>query len=172
MQPLIFHKKKLLAVLACPPTTSGTRTLARVHELKSQLGLSDVAIVNLLKIATYRTTDISRVGVDKDVWIASRGEILRSLEESDFVLFAYGLSEPTGLARKWHREQIAWLQREISDRELIAFQIGDGPRHPSRWHRLTTRTHPGQDVSTAVVELIQVCKAANHASKNILFTCR
>jgi hypothetical protein len=151
----MYGDKSLLIVLACPPTTSGTRTLARIENFKAELNISSVTVANLLNVASYRTNGMSATGITETPWLESREPILRGLEVSELVLLAYGVSEPSGPARTWHREQIAWLHSEITSRELPAIQIGEGPRHPSRWHRLTTKTHPEQDVSKAVVELIQ-----------------
>jgi hypothetical protein len=153
--------KNLLVVLACPPTTSGARTLARISSLEAALRLSSAAIVNLLNVPSYRTQGMSVAGSEERVWLESRALILKGLEAADLVLLAYGVSEPSGPARKWHRDQIRWLQAEINQRSLQTFQVGEGPRHPSRWHRLTTRTHPQEDVTRAVVELLQPSPALN-----------
>ncbi|WP_208722094.1 hypothetical protein [Rhodococcus qingshengii] len=37
---------------------------------------------------------------------------------------------------------MAWLTEEIADRSVPVWYVGDGPRHPSRWHRWTHRTYP------------------------------
>lgn len=94
--------------------------------------------------------DISTLGTNEAGWTSARHKILGVLGQSAGVLLAYGVAEPTGLARGFHREQVAWLQDEIVAHDIPVFQFGDGPRHPSRWHRWTSRVHQGLPFAEAM----------------------
>lgn len=132
----------LACVLANPPTTSGSRTLGRVGKAAELLGFSGAEVVNLFPLATYRTGGISELGAEAEYWLQARKPIEEALQRSAAVLLGYGATEPSGLARDHHRDQVAWLRRRIAERNLPTYQVGDGPRHPSRWQRWTYRHHP------------------------------
>lgn len=72
------------------------------------------------------------------------------LDRATHILLGYGTTEPTGPARLHHREQVAWLRRAIGERGLPIYQVGNGPRHPSRWQRWTFRTYPGVPFADAL----------------------
>lgn len=132
-----------MAVLAAPPTTSGQRTLRRIEAARELLGLESVEVVNMFPLETYRTTDMTRLGTNPSDWVEARSAMEDYVCGAAAVLLAYGVSEPSGLARTYHREQVAWLRSLIDQEAVPAYQVGDGPRHPSRWHRWTSRAHPG-----------------------------
>lgn len=133
----------LVCVLANPPTTSGIRTLGRVQQAAEILGCERAEVVNLFQIATYRSGGIAEVGTDSDTWHAARDAVDVALDRATHVLLGYGTTEPTGPARLHHREQVSWLQQQIAARGLPTYQVGDGPRHPSRWQRWTFKNHVG-----------------------------
>lgn len=133
----------LLCVLSNPPTTSGARTLGRVRQAGDVLGVPRVEVVNLLQVATHRTGQVTEVGVDLMAWRRSRSLLEEGLDHATYVLLGYGVSEPSGAARQHHRDQVEWLRRHLIARQLPVYQVGDGPRHPSRWQRWTSRNHPG-----------------------------
>lgn len=132
----------LVCVLSNPPTTSGLRTLGRVRQAGDLLGCPQVEVVNLLHIATYRTGGVAEVGSDPEPWQESRGPVGTALDRATKVLLGYGTTEPSGPARQHYRDQVAWLHRQLTERELPTYQVGDGPRHPSRWQRWTFRSFP------------------------------
>lgn len=132
----------LVAILASPPTTDGTRTLRRLELARVCLGFDEVTVVNLFPLPTYRTGDISRLGMDDSVWHSARPSVEAAMKTASALLLGYGITEPAGLARRHHRDQVAWLREQQDARHLDAYQVGGSPRHPSRWQRWTSRAHP------------------------------
>lgn len=143
----------LVAVLASPPTTPGDRTRARVELARQHLGADRVAIVNIFSRPTYRTTDISSEGEDESGWVAAREPISNAIADGAIGLLAYGTSMPTGVARFHHRAQVSWLHEALISASIPVFQVGDGPRHPSRWQRWTSRAYPNM----AFTEALRLC---------------
>lgn len=156
----------LLCVLANPPLTSGARTLSRVELACATLGFGEVRVENLFATPSRSANDISALGKSETGWTSARHQILETLGQSAGVLLAYGMAEPTGLARGRHREQVAWLQEVIAAQDIPVFQFGDGPRHPSRWHRWTSRVYQGLPFVEAMERSIMaVC--VNQHSKDL-----
>lgn len=138
----ILADQKLVAVLSNPPSvTSGNRTRGRVDQARAALRLDSCEISNLFSLSTYRTGDISSLGAEEEPWLIARQSLLRSLCVADAIILGYGLTEPTGPARAFHRSQVSWLMNEIKTLSVPAYVVGDGPRHPSRWQRFTSRVH-------------------------------
>lgn len=133
---------RLIAILANPPLTGGDRTRARVDRVRSMLGHQSAEIVNLFPEATHRTGAITRLGTDEALWVSARPSIESALTMADSVLLGYGLDEPAGAARSYHRAQVNWLYGALRVRKLPTYVVGEGPRHPSRWQRYTSRRHP------------------------------
>jgi hypothetical protein len=134
------NSRRLVAILSNPPSeTDGSRTRSRVEQASAALGLGTVDVVNLFSVATYRSDDISQTGATPEPWLAARPAIADAVEHADAVLLAYGISEPTGAAREFHRGQVQWLTNLLTKSGLPVYVVGDGPRHPTRWQRYTTR---------------------------------
>ncbi|MDI2020000.1 hypothetical protein PJL18_00496 [Paenarthrobacter nicotinovorans] len=133
----------LLCVLANPPTTSGIRTMSRVNLACALLRYDQVRVENLFAMPSHSANDISLLGRSEAGWLEARAGLAQAVAQSTGVLLAYGMAEPSGLARVHHRDQVAWLWQAIANEALPVFQMGDGPRHPSRWHRWTSRFHVG-----------------------------
>lgn len=147
----------LLAILATPPrTTSGSHTRTRVRAAAAFLGFKASHIVNLLDAPTRDVTEISAIGVGIDVWLHSRPPISAALDNCDGVLVAWGVTAPVGPARHHHSAQIRWVIDEAETRGLRLWSVGDVPRHPSRWQRLTSREHPGVEFAEALAASLQV----------------
>lgn len=143
--------KRLLTILATPPlTTSGARTLRRVRMAAEVIGSSSAIVANLLEVATVDVRDIAIAGRDSDEWHNSRGLLQAAIASADYVLLAWGCSEPTGPAKHHHRAQVAWVMGELNTRGLPLWTFGGLPRHPSRWQRYTSREHPGSTFRAAV----------------------
>lgn len=136
-------ERVLLAVLTNPPLTTGTRTLRRVTLAADYLGFAQVQVVNLFAVPSHATGEISMLGSDEGGWLTAREILLPQLISSHEVLLAYGLSAPTGPARLHFLSQVEWLRGMLAEHDLPSWQVGDGPRHPSRWQRWTYRAHPG-----------------------------
>lgn len=150
----------LVAVLANPPgITNGDRSRRRIEQAQTSLGLTSSTIVNLFPLPTYRTGEISLLGSHQGPWISARPPILRVLRatnaETDAVLLGYGVSEPTGAARELHRFQVSWLRQQLDFLKLTIYVVGDGPRHPSRWHRYTSRHYAGLPFDQALANSLR-----------------
>lgn len=133
---------RLVAILANPPLTDGTRTLRRVELAAELLGFTEVGTANLFALPSHATGAIAKLGETETGWLQARPHLTTSIKSADGVLLAYGTTTPTGDARLHFRQQVVWLTKEIADRSLPTWHVGDGPRHPSRWHRWTHRTYP------------------------------
>lgn len=134
----------LLVVGSNPPSqTSGQRTWGRVEQARVILGLEEARLVNLFAIPSYRSSEVSELGVEPDAWLAARTDLEVGLSSADGVLLAYGTRPPDGLARQYFREQVDWLDRRIDALGLPSWWVGGAPRHPSRWQRYTWREFPG-----------------------------
>lgn len=140
----------LVAVLSNPPVTDGKRTLRRVALAADLLRFDEVEVVNLFFVPSYRTGAISTLGAAEEQWIEARPEIDRALGKASGVLRAYGTTAPVGAARGHFRRQVEWLDHRLAVEALPAWQVGDGPRHPSRWQRWTSRAHPEVPFADAV----------------------
>lgn len=132
----------LLVVGSNPPTTSGQRTLARAEQARHILDFDYCELVNLFSLPTYRTSGLAVAGISPDGWLDARTHLAVALGRASAVLLAYGISKPSGAAAKHHDAQVLWLESEITRRGLPVWWVGGAPRHPSRWHRYTHRTHP------------------------------
>jgi hypothetical protein len=145
-----MRQRTLACILSNPPTTSGARTLARLDLAREALGFETAVVANLFVRPSRRTGEIRLMGTDQDGWLEARPGLAHALCVSDAVLFAFGVEEPSGQARVHFREQLGWMRGEVSARQLTAYQVGDGPRHPSRWQRWTYRAHPDVTFPEAV----------------------
>lgn len=147
--------RHLVVVCANPSLGSGRATLARCELARSVLGSTSVRIANLFALPTHSVTEIAQVGAGEEGWLAARAGLQVALEGADLLLLAYGTTEPLGSARGHHRRQIAWLSQRTLLPSSHTLQVGDGPRHPSRWQRWTARAHPGLDFRTALAMSIR-----------------
>lgn len=143
-------REELLAILANPPLTQGTRTLRRVELAADLLGFARVHVVNLFALPSHTTGEIAVLGVDEGGWLTARESLGACLDTAQGVLLAYGARAPVGIARLHFGSQVEWLHGLITEHELPSWHVGDGPRHPSRWQRWTHREHPGVPFADAL----------------------
>jgi hypothetical protein len=143
-------RRELLCILANPPLGSGERTRARLGLARDLLGFETFTIRNLFAVPSGAVTDISTLGATPAGWTQARQQLEPAFSVCDGVLLGYGISEPTGAARKYHREQVEWVAERLAASGCQAFQVGDGPRHPSRWQRWTSRYHRELEFSAAL----------------------
>ena len=134
--------KTLLAVLSNPPLTDGRRTLQRVELAVALLGFDRVVVGNLFGVPSHATGAISALGLGPEGWETARSHLDDHLAACDGALLAFGVSAPAGAARERFRRQVRWLLDRTVAVGLPTWQVGDGPRHPSRWQRWTARAHP------------------------------
>lgn len=66
------------------------------------------------------------------------------------VLLAHGVCMPNGPAKRHFTAQTEWLHHQLDKHGLAPWQVGDGPRHPSRWQRYTSLHHPGASFPEAL----------------------
>ncbi|GAB3745549.1 DUF1643 domain-containing protein [Microlunatus parietis] len=130
--------------------TEGTRTLRRVELAADLLGFARVEIANLFAESSQTTNEIALLGANESGWLSARQPLLDCITGAEGVLLAYGAAEPTGTARSHFRTQVEWLRDRIAASRLPEWQVGDGPRHPSRWQRWTHRAHPGVPFAEAL----------------------
>ncbi len=140
----------LLVVGLSPPTTSGARTRARVDMACRLLNQASLVMVNLYAFPTRDLGSLSEVGKERAGWDAARSGIEAGLGVAKDVLLAYGVRTPAHEAGRHFRRQVAWLEGELDQRGLAVWQVGDTPRHPSRWQRFTHRSAPGVPFETAL----------------------
>src|SRR4051795_10941044 len=114
----------LLAILASPPLTAGVRTTRRGDTAAGLLGFSESGIANLFALPSLTTNDISVCGDELRGWQAARQELTAGLGVATGVLLAYGIREPSGLARVHFRDQLSWLSSAIAARRLSAWCVG------------------------------------------------
>jgi len=140
----------LVAVLSSPPLTTGERTRARVDLARELLGFDDVVLVNLIRVATHSTGDLSQVGRDLGVWLEARPAIAEAVAVADAALLGYGCTPPIGPARQHFKAQENWLAGLLDRLGVEVIMVGGQPRHPSRWQRWTSRRYPDIAFSEAL----------------------
>lgn len=141
----------LLVIGSNPPSqTSGKRTLNRVEQARDILGFEEARLVNLFGGSSYRSGDVSVLGVEPAGWLAARGDLEAGLSSASAVLLAYGTNPPTGPARLHFRGQVDWLEGRIAALSLPSWWVGGAPRHPSRWQRYTWREFPDTSYAAAL----------------------
>lgn len=123
------------------------------------LRFESVRLANLFALPSYRSGGLSELGATPEGWLAARAEMEQALGEASAVLLAYGVGEPTGQARAYFREQVAWLNERIEQHGLPTWWVGGAPRHPSRWQRYTWRAHPDSAFGDALGSAL-VCRVS------------
>lgn len=144
------RREVLLFVGLNPPLTSGTRTRARVELARTLLGFEAVEHGNLFAQPTKDLAGITTVGVSEDGWTAARTDLTRQLQRAQGALLGYGVQSPSGVAGRLFKEQVAWLEAELTHLALPVWEVGGQPRHPSRWQRHTHRAHFGTPFEMAL----------------------
>lgn len=149
--------RTLVAVLTNPALTDGRRTLNRVTMAAKLLGFDRLLVGNLFALPSHATGAITELGVSPHGWATSKSHLTDHLASSDGVLLAFGVTAPSGPARDHFRSQVRWLIERTVSLDLPTWQVGDGPRHPSRWQRWTSRAHPDLRFPEALrTSLVQV----------------
>lgn len=144
----------MTAVLLNPPAGDGSRTHANVRLAADCLACDVVRIVNLFPIATKDAAELSLVAHDARGWIQQRATIAAAIKDGDEVLFGWGVSSLGGVARPCMQDQIDWVISELRAVGGRAWVVGDGPRHPSRWHQYLSDRH-GRTAGGSMAERIQ-----------------
>jgi Protein of unknown function (DUF1643) len=135
----IDGRRMMGAILLNPPTGSGERSVRHVAAAAKTLGASEFEIANLFATSTRNHREMSAAGSDARGWAVARVALERTLERSDLILLAYGVTSPTGQARQHFENQTGWLRQRLLDFGHVTYwRVGDGPRHPSRWHQFVS----------------------------------
>lgn len=144
------RREVLLFVGLNPPLTSGTRTRGRVELARTLLGFEVVEHGNLFAHATKDLAGITTLGVSEDGWSAARSELTRQLRRAQGALLGYGVQSPSGAAGRLFKDQVEWLEAELTQVAVPVWVVGGQPRHPSRWQRFTHRAHFGTPFDVAL----------------------
>lgn len=134
-------QRLLVAVLLNPPEGEGKRTVTHLQVVRDCLNCDVVQIVNLYPHATKDLAGLGRVAGDAKDWIEQRHVISMALRQADEVLLGWGVSLPTGAARAQMIAQVGWAIDELQTLGVVPWVVGDGPRHPSRWHQYVSDRH-------------------------------
>jgi hypothetical protein len=127
--------------------------LSRAAEL---LGSRGVTIANLVEVATSSSSALATTDIPMEEWFASRLSLSRAVNESDPLLFGWGLTTRLGRARAQAEEQIKWLVDEAYRAgHTDAWTIGE-TRHPSRWHQYTADLHGRTSGGSSEARLLEV----------------
>ncbi|GAA5090774.1 hypothetical protein GCM10025760_16880 [Microbacterium yannicii] len=145
----------LLAILHSLPVGSGLRTTRRVEIAQRALECDSSSIVNMYP-AELSDSNALNGQVTTDTLARGRELIQRELDSGAIsdVLLAYGVQLPTGPIRREYRAQVDWVSAELERRRLRVWSFGGRPTHPSRWHRLVSRVHPGSSVESRAAEFL------------------
>jgi hypothetical protein len=131
------------AILINPPIGNGSATHRHLEALREVLGCDLVQIANLLSVPTASTDDIREAGVGVESWRRARPQIRSLIRSADHIVLGWGLGGISGIARQHFDAQVRWVERELTRRGegVLVWTVGDGPRHPSRWHQYVSDKH-------------------------------
>lgn len=147
----------MLAVLANPPVSSGTRTRRQIQVASELMGCDRFEIGNLFPIPTRDIPAIASVGRDESLWLLGRQAIRESLAVADVVLGGWGITRLSGQAQLHFQEQVAWFVLALDEAGVgEVWMVGGVPRHPSRWHRYVSDKHGRVEPGTPHERLAQV----------------
>lgn len=131
------------AILINPPLGNGGATLRHLEALREVLECDLVQIANLLSVPTASTDDIREAGVRPGSWHRARPKVRNLIHSADHIVLGWGLGGISGIARQHFIAQVRWVERELARRGegVPVWTIGNGPRHPSRWHQYVSDRH-------------------------------
>lgn len=134
--------KILVAVLANPSTTGGDRTRKRIALAAEVLGYDGYRITNLFSIASASSREVAALGKGPQGWYTARVDILDGIKEAEGVLLGFGIIATSGDGKHHLRAQLSWLCAELQNAgHAEVWQLGERPRHPSRWHQYVSDLH-------------------------------
>lgn len=150
------ERRLLVAVLLNPPMNGGRRTNERLKVVRDYLECDAVRIVNLYPGATKDLAGLAEVACDPSVWLKHRSVIAEELRQCNEVLLGWGVSLPAGAARIQMIAQVGWVADELRMIGIVPWIVGDGPRHPSRWHQYVSDRY-GRTSGGSFVERVREC---------------
>jgi hypothetical protein len=131
------YMTRLAVVLLNPvPHDRPTVTARNVELAQRVLGYERITRVNLSPVPAPDLAALSLCAAAPDSWRAHRPMLRQALWSCDALLFAWGVTYPTGAARAWAQEQLAYVhgQARLAG-HTEAFLLDGRPRHPSRWQQ-------------------------------------
>lgn len=134
-------QRRLVAVLLNPPEGNGERTNARLRVARDALRCDVVEVVNLYPRASKGLTELGQRAHRSQDWLQHREMIAMALQRGDEVLLGWGVSLPSGRARALMIAQVRWVTDLLCSIGIVPWVVGDGPRHPSRWHQYLSDRH-------------------------------
>lgn len=146
-----IDSQALTFVLLNPALGGGARTLNRVAKLASHSRAENYRVVNLFETPTASTSELARLGEDELAWQGARAAILDSIRCSKSAILAYGVAAPPGAVMPVFNRQVDWLGTVLGENDVLAWQVGGAPRHPSRWQRYTSRFYSDLTFDQALV---------------------
>lgn len=133
---------RLLILLACPPTTSGQRTLSRLATLTKVIPGCTVSAANLCSARAADLPALSAVAASVEPWLHARKDISAALSKCDEMMAAWGICPLSGTARQHRVAQLSWLlNTAINCGRSDVLAVGGQARHPSRWHQYVSDVH-------------------------------
>jgi hypothetical protein len=161
MTAVNLQPRTLVAVLLNPAEGEGAPTHRHLATVAVELGCTRVAITNLFPTPTRNAAALCGVAHQEKDWVEHRPQISSALTtpESE-ILLGWGVSTLTGPAGRHLRAQVLWTLAEIKSVGRTAWVIGDGPRHPSRWHQYVSDRHGRTAAGTFAERLAQVLRPA------------
>lgn len=76
-------------------------------------------------------------------WEAALRGLSSAIKRADAIVFAYGVTKPSGAAKLHYEHQFSWLDTFLARRGLPVWWFDGAPRHPARWQRYTYRELAG-----------------------------
>ena len=131
------------AILINPPLGNGGATHRHLNALREVLSCDLVQIANLLSVPTASTDEIREAGIGAGSWHRARPRVSELIQSADHIVLGWGLGGITGVARQHFHAQVRWVEGELTRRGegVPVWTVGDGPRHPSRWHQYVSDKH-------------------------------
>lgn len=152
--------RKLVAILANPRPDATGRSATRIALAGEILGYDSTRIVNLFTWPSASSRDIALLGKMPEGWQDARRELTEAVYEADGVLVGFGLIPSSRESGPQLRAQLRWLHEELRTSGHVAvWQVGDRPRHPSRWHQYVSDAHGRTAGGTLEERLHQVLRA-------------
>ncbi|WP_283137530.1 DUF1643 domain-containing protein [Rhizohabitans arisaemae] len=130
--------RRLCAILLNPALRSMATTITyrNVEAALQLVSCTELALTNLLDLATKDAPELNRSTISNQGIEAARDQISQALLGADEVLLAWGTGGMTGPVRTVLRAQTEWLFDALKERRIgHVWTITDKPRHPSRWRQ-------------------------------------
>lgn len=139
----LVSRRRALAILMNPvPHDRLTTSERNVRICADLLGCAEVEIVNLHAWPTRDLPALAAVAHQEQGWTDARTAIERGLPRADVLIAGWGVGLFSKEARSHLEDQLRWLAKAAEAAgHSTAYQVGDLPRHPSRWRQFTSPVH-------------------------------